>query len=361
MSIRKNGKNSYRFECMIHGKRFWKTFRFYTETPTEIERNYLNWKIECERGMFLMSDYTVKEFADIWIKNYIEPTCTAWVLKNYKCNLKNWIIPQLGNYKIQDVNPIILDGFINFLKNSNTKYANRENAKLSNSTIVKIFENVRTIFGLAYKKGIIQSNPCDRVSLNLKKSVVEKLHYWDVDSYKKALELLDEVNDELKALAVEFALKTGLRRSEIFGITWSDIDFENCSITINKTRQKVNGMMTILPCKTASSIRTISVPKSIIDKLKKLKGKSSTTFVFENIDCDSLTAWYRSWIRRNGLPYITFHDLRHTHASLLLCKGIDIKTISERLGHSNIGTTMNIYTHVMRELDVKASEAIEAI
>lgn len=361
MSIRKNGKNSYRFECMIHGKRFGKTFRFYDESPTEIEIKFLEWKMGCEKGTFCGTNYTVKEFAELWLENYVKPACSANVIRTYSNNLKNWIIPQLGGFKIKEVNPLILDGFINFLKNSTTKYAHRENNKLSNGTIEKIFENVRTMFGVAYKKGIIDSNPCDRVSLDLKKPLEEKLHYWDVDDYKKALELLDCVSDKLRALAVELALKTGLRRSEMFGLTWDDVDFENNTITVNKSRQKVNGAMTVLSCKTASSIRTISMPSSVANKLKELSETSTTTFIFEDIDYDSLTAWYRTWVRKNNLPYITFHDLRHTHASLLLFKGVDIKTISERLGHSNISTTMNTYTHVMRELDVKASEAIEAI
>ena len=147
----------------------------------------------------------------------------------------------------------------------------------------------------------------------------------------------------------------------MFGLTWDDVDFFHKTITVNKSRQKVNGEMVVLPCKTFSSIRTISISQSIVDKLLAIKESSHTTFIFENIDYDNVTAWYRKWVRSHNLPYIRFHDLRHTHASLLLCKGIDIKTISERLGHSNIGTTMNIYTHVMHELDVKASEAIESI
>lgn len=361
MSIRKNGKNSYRFECMIHGKRFSKTFRFYTESPTEIEIKFLEWKVECEKGAFINTNYTLEEFAHIWIENYIKPNCTAHVLRNYRSNLKNWIIPELGQYRLNEINPLILDRFINLLKNSNTKYLHRDNVRLSNCTIEKIFENVRTLITLAYKKGVIQSNPCDRVSLELKKPIEEKLHYWNIEDYKKVLNLLDTVQDKLKAFAVEFALKTGLRRSEIWGITWNDIDFASKTISINKSRQKVDGKMTILPCKTASSIRTISIPQSIVDKLLEFKKKRDTIFVFEKIDYDNMTAWYRKWVKRNNLPYIRFHDLRHTHASLLLSQGVDIKTISERLGHSNIGTTMNIYTHVMRELDTKASEAIEAI
>ena len=361
MSIRKNGKNSYRFECMINRKRFGKTFRFYTETETEIQKKYLEWKIMCEKGSFVNSNYTFEEFANMWITEYVEPNYSYYVTKTYKNNLRNWVIPELGKYRLQDITPLILDRFINMLKRSSTKYEHRQNKPLSNGTIQKIYENVRTLITLAYKKGIINSNPCDRVSLDLKRPVEEQLHYWEVDDYKRALELLEKTEDSLRGFVVEFALKTGLRRSEIFGITWDDIDFENKTISINKSRQRVNGAMTICPCKTASSVRVISIPQSIVDKLKELKCTSKSTFVFEKINYDSVTHWYRKWVKKNGLPYIKFHDLRHTHASLLLYKGIDLKTISKRLGHSNIGTTMNIYTHVMRELDTKASEAIEAI
>ena len=127
------------------------------------------------------TDYTMEEFSKVWMENYVEPNCTAYVIKNYKSNLKNWIVPELGHYKLQDISPMVLDGFINLLKNSSTKYAYRENKKLSNGTIEKVYENVRTMITLAYKKGIIDKNPCDRVSLNLRKETDEKLHFWSVE------------------------------------------------------------------------------------------------------------------------------------------------------------------------------------
>ena len=361
MSVRKVGENRYRFECMIKGQRFSKTFHFYTETKTQIERKFVEWRIACEKHSFANTDYTLSEFSEIWIDNYIKPNCTAHVLRCYKGNLKNWILPALGNYRLDTISPLIIDRFINTLKSSKTKYSLRANDKLTNNTVYKIYENLRTMLTLAYKKGLLPNNPCDRVELRLKHNANEETHYWNVEEYKRALELLSQNKDKLKAFIVEFALKTGLRRSEMFGITWDDVDLEKKTISVNKSRQKENNVMKVCPCKTPSSIRTISMPDSIAKKLEALKKTSNTTFIFEKVDYDSMTDWYRRWVRKSGLPYIKFHDLRHTHASLLLYKGIDIKTISERLGHANISTTMNVYTHVMRELDVGASEAIEAI
>ena len=132
MSIRKNGKYSYRFECMINRKRFGKTFRFYTESKTEIQKKYFEWREMCEKGSFVNNNYTFKEFADIWMADYVEPNYSFYVTKTYKNNLRNWIIPELGSYKMYDITPIILDRFINQLKHSSTKYSNRENKPLSN-------------------------------------------------------------------------------------------------------------------------------------------------------------------------------------------------------------------------------------
>jgi len=361
MPITKIGKNSYRFQCQINKKRFSKTFHFYYETKTEIEKLFFEWKIKCEKGEYYNTKYTFEEFAEIWIKNYVKPQYSPVVLKNYECNLKNWIYPEIGHYKLEQINSLILDNFIRKLKSSYTKFETRKNHPLSNSTIEQIYKITRTILHLAYTKGVIESNPCDRVKLELKRNIDEnKLHFWDVEDYKKVLECLEK-DGSLKAFVIEFALKTGLRRSEMFALTWEDVDFGNNSISVNKSRQKVNGVMTVLPCKNASSIRTISICESLTHKLKILRLISRTTFIFEKIDYDNVTAWYRRFVKKNNIPYIRFHDLRHTHASLLLYKGIDIKTISERLGHSNIGTTMNVYTHVMKQLDIKASQAIEEI
>lgn len=361
MPITKVGKYSYRFQCMINKKRFSKTNHFYTETKNEINQLYFEWKIECEKGRFYKSNFTFQEFAELWVQENVLPEYSPQVAKNYICNLKNWIYPELGYQKLENITPYLLDAFISKLKNSKTKFAYRENHKLSNNTIEQIWKIVRTILHLAFMKGLITSNPCSRVRLELKKGTEpKKPHHWEITEYKKALDVLEHEKTN-NAFVIEFALKTGLRRSELFALTWDDIDFSNGSISVNKTRQKDNGVMKIQPCKTESSIRTISIGDSIINKLKLLQYKSKNKYVFGDIDYDSVTAWFRGWIRKNNFTYITFHDLRHTHASLLLYKGVDIKTISERLGHSNISTTMNTYTHVLKELDKKASAAIEQI
>lgn len=358
MAIRKRKCGTYAFECQIEGRRFYTTYKGVTDTMSQVKKKYLEWKLECEKNLFVNTTYSFGEFANIWLNEYCRDYSPI-VIKNYKCNLKNWILPALGNYKLREITPLVLDGFINHLKNSKNMSTGQA---ISNGTIQKIWQITHSIITTAYMKNIIASNPCQRVRLELKRGIEkEDVHYWDVDTYKKALSLLScETLDN--ARVIEFAVKTGLRRSEIWGLTWNDINFETNELSVNKTLQKVNNEMKILPCKTQSSVRTIALPSSLISMLKRYKEKhKENIYVFQNLDYDAVTKWFRAWQPKNGIEKIRFHDLRHTHATLLLFKGINIKAISERLGHSNIGITMNVYTHVVRELDTEAAEAIDRI
>lgn len=361
MGFRKQGSNSWRFECMVKGKRFTKTYKTYNETKTEVQKKFIEWKMQCDKDMFVNSVYSFKEFAEVWLKEYCRDYSPI-VTKHYVFNLNNWVYPKLGSYKLQDITPMVLDNFISYLKEGTTKYKTREPKKLSNATIRKIYATVHTIITTAFQKNLINTNPCDKVKLDLKQPIKpEKVHNYDIDTYKKVLGMLQRETSDC-ARVVEFALKTGLRRSEIFGLNWNDIDFEKGQLSVNKTLQKVDRKMVVMPCKSRSSVRDISMPASVMILLKKYKSSHPNNFyVFSNVDYDGVTAWFRSWQREKGIERIKFHDLRHTHASLLLYQGIDIKTISERLGHSNIGITMNTYTHVMKELDTRASLAIDAI
>ena len=279
--------------------------------------------------------------------------------------LNNRINPFLGNYKLKDINVPILNSFFNTVKDSKTMYTRRQNTNVSKGTILKVFNIVNAILQKAYEFDLINTNYCRKIKLklnNLETEINKKepMHCYDRETYNKVLNLLKH-EVPIKRLIIEMALKTGLRRSELFGLTWNDIDFKNKTLTVNKTRQLINKKMQILPTKTPSSLRTISIPLSLLNLLKEAKRKSNNEFIFEELNIDSICVWFRKWQRNNNIDVIRFHDLRHTHATLLLLQGVDLKTISTRLGHSNIGRTMNTYTHVLKELDTNASELIDSL
>lgn len=359
MGFSKRGKHSYRYECQINGKRYCKTVRVYDKTKKEIEKEFIKWKMSLENGTISNQRYTFQAFSEMWIKDYCEPSYSPVVVTGYKRILKNWLLPEFGNRYLDVITPIMVNQYIAKLKGSYTKFATRENHLISNGTIEKIYEVFRTILGIAYRNDVIPQDPCSKVKLELKKEIDDKLHYWTLDDYQRALFLLQGEKSG-KGLVVKTALMTGLRRSEMFGLTWDDIS--DCKLMVRRTRQKVNGEMVERPCKTISSVRCITMPESLmVDLVKYRKSHKHTRYIFEDIDYDAVTAWFRKWERSHGLPYITFHGLRHTHATLLLAEGVDVKTISQRLGHADITTTLNVYAHVVTELDEKASEVFEKI
>ena len=169
----------------------------------------------------------------------------------------------------------------------------------------------------------------------------------------------------------------GLRISEVLGLTWDNIDFIENTITINKITVRDNNTVILKSPKTESSERTISAPKEIINLLRehkrnqledKLKGKikNNLNLLFfdknENpIAQDVLSKKFNRFLKDNDLDHIRFHDLRHSHVTLLINSKVPIKVISERVGHSNVNTTLNIYAHTLKEMDSEASDKISEV
>lgn len=173
-------------------------------------------------------------------------------------------------------------------------------------------------------------------------------------------------------------LTLGLRASETCGLKWQDIDFDNNTISVNQNLLYINatGLIFKNP-KTKVSKRTLSAPIELMNKLKKWKSqhdqyKLENILNYEDVVClnsalnpyhdrSLIAAWYvflnRNYIRRK----LRLHDLRHTPATMLILAGTDMKTVSDRLGHTDIKITMNRYSHVLEEMDKKASENISNI
>ena len=359
----RKGINSWYCEYMFKGKKYISHISFEEAKTEKQARDVLDeFCLKVRKGTYVSDKgFTFFEFSEIWLADVIKPNCTEQTLKGDIRILNNVVNPYFGNYRLQDINALMVNDFVNQLKTMNTSYKNRENKKLSNGSIKKYYNVFRSIMQKAFEYELIETQPCNRVKLNLKndrKNV--EIHYYTLSEYKKALELLEKEPLE-KRIVIEMALKTGMRRSEMFGLDWdNDYDEKNHLFKIHRSMQKVNGKMVEMPCKTQASIREISIPDSLVSLLQEYKATiTPKKYILEDINYDSITAWFRKWEVKNGLPRIRFHDLRHTHATLLLYAGTDIKTISKRLGHSNIQTTMDVYTHVINELDKNASNLLD--
>lgn len=206
-----------------------------------------------------------------------------------------------------------------------------------------------------------------------------------MDTYKKVCNLLEDefihfyyddsisIDKKLREIGriflVELDLKTGMRRSELFGLARNDEfnDLDNVTFSVNKSRHyaKDVGKYSKYP-KNASSIRIKSLPKSILKYLKLYyehldKINYKNMYIFDYLSIDGICSWFSKWQNEKKINKIRFHDIRHTHATILLALGTDMKTISERLSHKDIQTTFNIYADVLKELDSKASDKLDSL
>ena len=174
-------------------------------------------------------------------------------------------------------------------------------------------------------------------------------------------------------------INLGLRGAETTGLSWEDINFDEGLISINKNTMYVDGFGIITKSpKNASSRRTITMPSNLIALLKEYKEwwnaqKENHGDLWEYTDklfvqnCgkdmsnSTICIWLKDFELRNNLKRVTYHGLRHTNITMLITNGVDIKTVSARVGHSDIQTTLNIYSHYSKDGDKKASHVIEEL
>ena len=368
--------NKYRLQYMRNGQRYSMTTDSSVKTDRDAEKALAQFITEVDKGLFYNTNYTFYEFAQIWIDQVQKPNSSPMTVDKYKSYLNNRIIPYLGNYKLNKITPSVLTAYFNEVKTWKTMHKPpRESVPISKATVQKIHAIVTAILEKAFEWELIPSNPCKRVKIKFDnmESEIQKnkekgekkeiINSYTKDEYKQVLELIKNENKD-KMTLIETALKTGFSKEELFGLRWKDFDEENATLSVRVVRlyTKKYGVIEKQP-KASCRIRTISIPNSLVETLKVFKNNSDKDedYIFRNINMNSIGSWFADFQIRNNIRKIRFHDLRHTHATILLYAGIDIKTISKRLGHSKIGITMDVYTDVLHELDLSASQKLDEI
>lgn len=349
---------------------------------------------QVKKGNFINTNYTFAEFAQIWLDNKVRPNAGERCVKKYLGALNNRILPYIGDIKLKDLTKQKLENYFNTIKNTKTNYEKRkENNLVKPDTVKKWKSIIHACLEYAVDCELLNKNPCNKIKITftnttdenrikeLVKSKKEKISYYNFEEFKEVCNLLEKefleyynnttiagekkLREVGRRFIVLLALKTGMRRSELFGLTREDLSIDNATFEVNKSRHYLagKGKFTKYP-KNDSSIRTKSLPKSILSLLKlyyelldRLEYKN--VYIFDYLSIDGICSWFDNWQNKNNIKNIRFHDLRHTHATILLYLGVDVKTISERLGHADIQTTLNIYADVLKELDEQSAEKID--
>lgn len=395
----------------------------------EIQRIALEYESEVLKGLYLDSDITLKDFIDKWIKDYALQQLEQTTLDSYRGELNTKIIPALGHIKLNKLMPMQILSFLNNLMEDGIRLDGRPGG-YSDRTIKYQWQILSSMLQQAVYWQIIPENPCNRIKPPKNKKDVKDHNNDSIKFYNEnqTMLLLDIVNNEVNnhhakleqfekgslaqnnlghsnplkyQLAIHIAIFCGLRNGELLGLTWPDINFKEKTISVNRARAKTidDGMITKLP-KNNSSIRTVSIPESLVVLLTAYKEEQDkeiekcgniwdsewynnpwlfTQWNGKGMNYHTLTNWLKKILRRYNdeiinddsipkkiksdylIPVLSIHKLRHTSATLLIGQNTDIKTVSARLGHAQTSTTMNIYVHGLQSIDRKASEALEGL
>lgn len=304
---------------------------------------------------------TVKQHMQIWFDNYVVPNLQPTTIDGYKVNIEKHINPYIGSIPIQSLKPQHVENLYKTLLDKG----------LSAKSIVYVHRNLSQALQSALTKLQISRNVAALVKppkqIKFKPNVLEE---------SDIIMLLQAVKDTKLELPVTISTMIGLRRGEVLGLKWSDIDFErkNVSIKHNLTSSKCAGLQISQP-KTSASIRTIDIPEGLVALLEKnfstqLGDKAILGDAYQNNDLvcckkdgsilnpNTISASFLHFLRNNNLKEIRFHDLRHSNATLMLKYKVPIKVASQRLGHSSVKITMDIYTHVLDEMDRDAANKL---
>lgn len=391
-------------------------------------------------GQVLDGGVTFADFVDRWRKDYAEPQLAPKTMARYDSMLKR-VLPAIGHIKLDKIQPHHLmelyndmGGDINrrglsFLaqkpffdlieKKRFTQEFIARTSVISINTVYNIFkpvpvseqtaEKVCGALGLSFAqtfapskpvKGltnktikhhhrlisailnqavfwqVIPSNPAQRV----KPPKVDRTEakYLDEKQAAELLLLLEEESYQYSVM-IKLFIYSGLRRGELCGLEWDDLDFKNSLLTVQRSSQYVPGKgIFTKETKTETSDRTIKLPALAFEMLKEYRiwqqeqrlmmgdlwfssNRLFTQTEGHPIHPDSITGWFRDFITKTDLPKISIHSLRHTNITLLIAAGVPLRTVSYRAGHAQTSTTANIYSHAIRTADEMAAGALDDI
>ena len=360
---KKDGTTAYMFNAYlgvdaVTGKSKRTTRRgFRTQKEAKLALAHL--QLEVESQSFVKEDYsTFKDVYELWYEQYqlsVKRSSAVRVRRLFK----NQILPTFGHLRINQITTAQCQ-----------KVVNEWNER---SAPVRLRSYTKKIFQYAKSLNLIYNNPMDSLLIpRAKKSVENKEeNFMDKKELKNFLSLIEKQEPKEVYTMFHVLAYTGLRKGELAALTWNDIDFSNNTLSVTKTGYYLQGIPVITTAKTNKSNRTISLDTTTISLLKQWKleqkkkllsrgipvKKGKDQLVFSN---DKNELVYNGFLNVVLKKYpnlkITPHGFRHTHASLLFEAGASIKQVQERLGHTTINTTLEIYTHVTKEAEKESAE-----
>lgn len=293
-----------------------------------------------------------REWLHDWLELYEKESVKPRTYKQYADVIDDRLIPALGDYEMEELTPLVLQRYIVELSQSGNKRTGRGLAPNSVNSIILV---LHSSLSMAYILGLTKELHIDKIK---RPKTSEKA----VDSFtkeeQKRIEQAVLADKRDKMFGIILCLYTGLRIGELLALEWSDIDFSKAELSVTKTcydGQDENGKncrVTGTP-KTESSKRTIPLPKQLIPHLREIKKRSASKYVVGNgskvITVRSYQRSFELLLKKQHIPHHGFHALRHTFATRAIECGMDVKSLSEILGHKNPTITLKRYVHSFME------------
>ena len=380
--IRRRGERSWEIKFdlgtdPVTGKRLTR-YHSFKGTKREAQVELVRLKAGADRGEYVdPSKLTLAEFLDRW-EAWVATQVSAKTLERYKELTAHHVRPHLGASRIQRLKTINFAELYGRLQKPKP-----DGAGLAPRTVGHVHRLLHRVLGQAVKWGVIASNPASAAE-------PPRVQRGEID-----ILLPDQINVVLRALrgrplypVAVIGLATGMRRGEIAALRWGDIEIEGGKnwgeeklqggkVRVERALEQTNAGLAFKAPKTRAGRRAVSIPPSIVAELRNhwreqqeqrlalgLGKASPDDLVFARPDAspwppDSLTTAWAKTIAALKLPKVTLHALRHTHVSQLIASGLDVVTVSRRLGHSNPTVTLTVYAHLFGNTDERAAAAVE--
>ena len=361
-SVRKRGDSSWELTIDLgrddKGKRRRK-FVSVKGTKAQAQRKLRELLTSVDKGMPLdTSKATVTAFLETWLTDYAETNTAPRTVEGYREKIWAYILPHFGDVPLVKLTP----------QHVQSLYREMLGRGLSPRTVLQTHRILREALKHGVKWGLLLRNVCDAVDPPKPRS--KEMTALDTAGVEK---FLDTAFNTPYGAFFFLAIYTGLRRGELLGLRWSAVKLKARSLSVTETIQRLNGQgLVSSEPKTKRSRRLVSLPPDALALLTGLKvkqredreavglGWSESDYVFSHSDGrpfhpDTVTHSFAEIIKRSGLPHLRLHDLRHTHATMMMEQGVNPKIVSERLGHASVVITLDTYSHVSPGLQEEAA------
>jgi integrase len=302
---------------------------------------------------------TVAEFVRRWLEDAARPGVRDSTYRLYDGLLRLHVLPKIGGVVLSRLTPAHVQGVLSSMEQAGKSARLRQ----------MVFAVLHAAFGQAVKWGMVLRNVLDAVARPRAPRPTMQVLTPD----QVAILLAAAKGDRLEALYV-LAISTGLRQGELLGLQWEDTDLDRGAVQVRHQLAENNGHPVLVEPKTASARRRVDLPAvavlALLDHRARMQAEGRSVgegFVFTDTaggpirKSNLIRRSFEPLLRRAGLPRIRFHDLRHTSATLLLAEGVHPKIVQERLGHSRINLTLDVYSHLLPSMGKEAAARLDAL